>query len=87
MDRVGKLLLDNDLTDTPYLVDEDYKDAILGYTDDKRLVYSYEKMVKYLVDNNGLKEDDAMDYIDYNVVGMLKSMGEKSPIIVYELSE
>ena len=44
-------------------------------------------MVKYLVDNNGLKEDDAMDYIDYNVVGMLKSMGEKSPIIVYELSE
>ena len=39
MDRVGKLLLDNDLTDTPYLVDEDYKDAILGYTDDKRLVY------------------------------------------------
>lgn len=87
MDRVGKLLLENELENTPYLINEDYKDAILGYTDDKRLVYSYEKMVKYLVDNNGLEEDDAMDYIDYNVVDMIKGMGEKSPIIVYELSE
>ena len=57
MDRIEQLLLDNDLEGTSYFIDDDYETAILGYTADGNMVYSYEKMIEWLADN------DNMDYL------------------------
>ena len=43
-------------------------------------VYSYEKMVQVLMDNDDLSYDDAVEYVDFNVVGAW--VGEQTPIIV-----
>lgn len=85
MDRVEELLLDNDLEGTAYFTGDDYDTAILGYTDDGRLVYSYEKMVEWLVENDNMTSDDAVEWIDYNTIRAIPYMGEKAPVVVYTL--
>ena len=85
MDRVEELLLDNDLEGTAYFTGDDYDTAILGYTDDGRLVYSYEKMVEWLVENDNMTSDDAVEWLDYNTIRAIPYMGEKAPVVVYTL--
>lgn len=85
MDRVEELLLDNDLEGTAYFTGDDYDTAILGYTDDGRIVYSYEKMVEWLVENDNMIPEDAVEWLDYNTIRAIPYMGEKAPIIVYAL--
>lgn len=85
MDRIEQLLLDNDLEGTSYFIDDDYETAILGYTADGNLVYSYEKMIEWLADNNNMDYLTAQEWIDYNVIRTVPYMGDKQPIIVYDL--
>ena len=83
--NVEQLLLDNDLEGTPFFTGDDYDTAILGYTDDGKLVYSYDKMIEWLMDNDNMNSIDAQEWIDYNVIRTVPYMGEKQPIIVYTL--
>ena len=85
MDRIEQLLLDNDLEGTSYFIDDDYETAILGYTADGNLVYSYEKMIEWLADNNNMDYLTAQEWIDYNVIRTVPYMGDKQPIIVFDL--
>lgn len=85
MSNVEQILLENGLEGTAYFTDEDYEDAILGYTEDGNLVYSYEKMVEYLVGKKNIDYTDAVEWINYNVIRMIPYMGDKCPIIVYDL--
>lgn len=85
MDRIEQLLLDNDLEGTSYFIDDDYETAILGYTADGNLVYSYEKMIEWLADNDNMDYLTAQEWIDYNVIRAIPYMGDKQPIIVYDL--
>jgi hypothetical protein len=47
-------------------------------------VYSYEKMVQVLMKRDGMGHDDAVDYLDFNVLGAW--VGEQTPIIVTSLN-
>lgn len=69
---------------TAYFVNPTYVDAIQGVTTDNRIVYSYEKMVQYLMEHEYVTEEEAIDYIDYNCIRSLGYMGDHSPIIMYE---
>jgi hypothetical protein len=66
------------------LLADGFDEALIGFS--QRInepilaVYDYEKMVQILMDNDGLSYDDAVEYLDYNVVGAW--MGEQTPIIV-----
>jgi hypothetical protein len=85
MERIEELLLDNGLEGTSYFTGYDYDTAILGYTDEGRLVYSYEKMIEWLTENEEMTQEDAQEWIDYNVLRTIPYMGEKSPVVVYAL--
>lgn len=69
--------MDNDLEGTSYFIDDDYETAILGYTADGNLVYSYEKMIEWLADNNNMDYLTAQEWIDYNVIRAVPYMGDK----------
>lgn len=84
-EEIEQLLLDNDLTDTAYLTGYNYYSAIIGYTDDENLVYSYEKMIEYLIKEAEMTQEEAIEWIDYNVLRAIPYMGDEKPIIVYEL--
>ena len=45
------------------------------------------KMVKCLVQNDGMTEDEALDFIIYNPVRSLAYMIEKAPIIMTPLED
>lgn len=83
--ELEQMLLDNDLEGTSFFTGDNYATAILGYTEDGKLVYSYDKMIEWLTENNDLSPEESQEWIDYNTIRTIPYMGEKSPIIVYTL--
>ncbi len=64
-----------------------FDDAIIGYSqrinDPTLAVYSWELMVKILMERDGMSDEEAMEYIEYNCLGAW--VGERTPIIVLPL--
>ena len=63
----------------------EFAKALVGITTDDRLVYSYERIVECLMETDNMSDEDAIDYVDYNVVGALNPHIEESPIIIHEI--
>lgn len=72
-------------TDTVVLESPSYVNAIIGISNDGRLIYHRERMVQYLRKQFGMTRTDAEEFIDFNTVGALPNMGDKAPIIMEEL--
>ena len=66
-----------------FFTNPDYLSAIIGMSQDGRLVYDYDKMVEYLMEKEKWSEEDAMDFIDCNAIPTIPYMGEKHPVVVY----
>ena len=82
---VEERLLNAECEDTSYFINPDYEDAVIGITDDGRLVYDFDKMVEHLMKNYDWSNIEAIEWIEYNVIRSIPYMGDKSPIIVYPL--
>lgn len=78
-------LSENGFGDSIILENPDYITAVVGVSQDGQVIYDYEKMVDYLIDNEGMNTIDAIEFIDYNTVRALDYMGEKHPLILYQL--
>lgn len=62
-----------------------YDNAIVGLSDDGRVIYDYDLMVKELTNDTALTEDEAIQYIDYNTIRTLSYIEEQvRPIIIYD---
>lgn len=61
-----------------------YDNAVVGLSNDGRVIYDYDLMVKELTNNTALTEEEAIQYIDYNTIRTLPYIEEAvRPIIVY----
>ena len=61
-----------------------YDNAIVGLSDDGRIIYDYDLMVKELTEKTALTEDEAIQYIDYNTIRTLPYIEQNvRPIILY----
>lgn len=78
-----ELLEDNGYEDVVIFTNPRYDDALVGMSVDNRAIYDYEKMVECLVKYEDFTEDDAMEFIDYNIVGFYTN-GDK-PIVMFPL--
>ena len=73
--------------DEPILLMDGFESALIGLT--KRIneptiaVYSWKKMLEVLVERDGMDEDEAIEYIEYNCIGAW--VGERTPFIVMPL--
>lgn len=64
-----------------FLKVDDFDEAVIGMEVVRmRLVYDISKMRQLLVDRDGMTFDEAMDQLDFNVIGSY--VGEKTPIFV-----
>lgn len=79
-------LQDHDNENTVFLTSPDYLDAIIGFSQDGRLIYSYDRMIEYLILKDNMSYDEAVEFIDYNTIRAIPYMGEFSPIINYSIS-
>jgi hypothetical protein len=67
--------------DDDLLKADGFDEAVIGIEiNTGRLVYDIFKMRELLIKNDGMSSDDAMEYLDFNVLGAY--MGEKTPIYV-----
>lgn len=79
-------LLYNGYDDVVYLTNYSYDDALIGVSEDGRAVYDFERMVDWLIENEGCTDNEAVEWIEYNTIRALPYAGEKAPIIMYPLA-
>ena len=65
------------------IIFDGYDDAFIGVSEDGRAVYDYDLMVLWLIEHEGMTEDEAVDWISYNTIRSLPYVGEKAPIVMY----
>lgn len=85
IDGVKEKLLEMGMSEISYFEGVNFDDAIIGYTEDGRIVYSYSLMVEYLKEKEGMSEEEALDWLEYNTIRTVPYMGKSSPIIVYDI--
>jgi hypothetical protein len=85
IEELKEALLDEGYGDSVVLENPDYATAVIGRSEDGRLIYSYEKMVEFLMVTDGMSREDAIEFVDYNTIRALPYMGERAPIIMYEI--
>ena len=84
MYKAEDLIVDNGFEDVVIYSSPSYDDALIGVTVDNRSVYDYEKMIDSLVEHDDFTQDEAIEWIDYNIIGFYSGSGEQ-PIVMYPL--
>lgn len=62
-------------------------DAIIGISDEGRVVYSYNKLLKAFMKHEGMTYEEAIEWVEYNTMRSLPYMGQQAPVIVVSISE
>ena len=78
-------LLENGYEGAVYLSNPIYDNAVIGVSEGGRVIYDYDKMVEQQMIYDGMTAEDAVEWIEYNVIGALPYMKENAPIIMYKL--
>jgi len=89
LDEVKELLTERGYENSVLFENPSYVDAIIGVSDEGSVCYSYEKMIKYLMDTDKMEYDEAMEFIDYNTIRALPYAsslggGGNRPIVIYD---
>ena len=67
--------------DIEILKADGFDDAVIGIEERSgRLVYDVNLMISILIVDEGMSEEDAIEYLDYNVIGAY--VGEQTPIYI-----
>ena len=82
---VNKQLRDELPEDAIVFDNMSYDGSIIGVTTDDRVVYSYDKMVEELMQDEEWSYEDAVEWIDYNTIRALPYAGPNGPIIMYNI--
>lgn len=81
-EKTKTLLSDWNLDEAVIFENPSYETAIVGYdVHSSRIIYDYELMIDYLVENEQMNEDEAVEFIDYNTIRSLDYI-ENHPIIL-----
>lgn len=78
-------LLDAGYEDVKYLTNFSYDDALIGVSEDGRAIYDYEKMIDWLIREQGWSDEESVDWIETNTMRAIPYFGERAPIIMYPL--
>ncbi len=71
--------------DQEFLTADGFDDAIIGVdVNSMRIVYSIDRCIDILI-LEGMSMEDAIEYMDFNVIGSY--VGEQSPIFIYTFNE
>lgn len=80
---MDKETLINEQADNAIILDG-FDDAILGIVNEfgngPRILYSTEKIIQTLRDRDGMSEEEAIEYYDFNILGMYA--GEQNPLFL-----
>ena len=86
LEQLKQLITDLGYENVTVFENYDYADAFIGMSDDGRAVYSYDKMIEWLMVNENLSYEDSVEWIDYNTMRALPYYPD-GPIVVYDVPE
>lgn len=81
----NELLTEAGYEDVVIFKDFSYDDALIGVSHDNRAIYDYDKMIEWLVFNEGFEPSEAIEWIDYNTIRSLGYYGADAPIVMYPI--
>lgn len=88
MEKIKEELVEMGFENTVLFENPNYKSAIVGYdVVTGRVIYSYELMIEHLMTVDGMSEEEAIEFIEYNTIRAIPYMGDKSPIIFDKFHE
>lgn len=81
--RIEQLM--SNLADCEALVADGFDGALIGQTQGFNVVavYDYDECVHILMQRDGMSYEDAIEHMEYNVVGSY--VGEKTPIFISQI--
>ena len=85
--KPAELLADLGYEDVVIFENFSYDDALIGVTEDNRAVYDFNKMVAWLVETEGMTDEEAIEWIEYNTIRALPYAGDAAPIIMYPIAD
>lgn len=63
-----------------------FNEAIIGLVEEfgngPRILYSRDKILQIMQDRDGMTEEEAIEFYDYNILGMFA--GEQNPVMLYQ---
>jgi hypothetical protein len=62
---------------------DDMDDAIVGISDDGRVVYDINKMEHLIYDKDGMTLDEAVEWVNFNMISA--HLGEFTPIHIWKI--
>lgn len=84
-EETKRLLSEWNLDESIAFENPSYETAIVGYDIyTNRIIYDYGRMIDYLVENEQMNEDEAVEFIDYNTIRSLDYI-ENPPIILNKI--
>ena len=84
-DSLKEWLVDQGYEEAIVLESPTYRNAVLGISEDGRVIYSERIIIEDMVVDEGMDIDDAFDNFSYNLLRALSYMGEKAPIILHDI--
>ena len=66
--EIEEYIEENGFNLSVYFTNPNYASAIIGISTEGNVVYSYERMIDYLMKTDDMTYEDAVDWIDYDVV-------------------
>ena len=64
-----------------------FDNSIIGVTTDGNVVYDYHKMIIELMEDDGISEQEAIDWIEYNTLRAIPYAGEMAPVVIFTFEE
>lgn len=87
MEKNRELLAEMGYENSVVFIDPNYDDAIIGVSAvDDRVIYDFDKMVQCLVKEDGMSEEEAIEFIEYNTLRAIPYM-PNGPIVLNRLIE
>ena len=75
-------LLAADYSECVMFENPDYDSAIVGIDMSNRVVYDMNKMAQFLIDQDGMSREEAIEFIEYNSLRAVQSLETTTPIIM-----
>ena len=84
-DSLKEWLVDQGYEDAIVLESPTYRNAVLGISEDGRVIYSERTIIEDMIIDEGMDIEDAYDNFSYNLLRALPYMGKMAPIILHDI--
>ena len=85
LDQIKEIVMERSGREDIYVFDN-YETAFVGVTEEGLPVYDYEKMIEYLKQHDGMTDEEAIEWIDYNTIRAMPYY-QPGPVILYPITE